>query len=166
MLKGFFFSSGNYLYLNRNRARDAARPHVGSISSRCSSNVNWRLLYNILECGLFVQLISREISQATSSLFFSTRDSILEPRDSILETRDSILETFEDRESSLESRGSRLEGLSTYFWAVLYIEAERLSLSVTNPEEMISLAGDWSQLVYLACRDSNLARFLNLKYFN
>ena len=48
----------------------------------------------------FVQFISREISQATSSLTFSTRNSILE-------TRDSILETIEDRVSSLEDRGSR-----------------------------------------------------------
>ena len=56
----------------------------------------------------FVQFISREINQATSSLTFSTRNSILE-------TRDSILETIEDRVSSLEARGSRLEGLSTYF---------------------------------------------------
>ena len=40
--------------------------------------------------------------------------------------------------------------------AILYNEAERLSLSVTNPNEMISLAGNWSQLVYLAWRDSNL----------
>ena len=60
----------------------------------------------------FVQFISRDISQATSSLTFSTRNSI---RDSILETRDSILETIEDRVSSLETRGSRLKGLSTYF---------------------------------------------------
>ena len=48
----------------------------------------------------FVQFISREISQATSSLTFSTRNSILETRDSILETRDSILGT-------IEARGSR-----------------------------------------------------------
>ena len=59
---------------------------------------------------------------ATSSLTFSTRNSILETRDSILETRDSILETRDSiletrnyRVSSLEARGSRLEGLSTYF---------------------------------------------------
>ena len=63
----------------------------------------------------FVQFISREISQATISLTFSTRNSILETRDSILETRDSILETIEDRVSSLEARGLKLEGLSTYF---------------------------------------------------
>ena len=48
----------------------------------------------------FVQFISREINQATSSLTFSTRNSILE-------TRDSRLETIEDRVSSLEARGSR-----------------------------------------------------------
>ena len=52
---------------------------------------------------------------ATSSLTFSTRNSILETRDSILETRDSILDTRNYRVSSLEARGSRLEGLSTYF---------------------------------------------------
>ena len=57
--------------------------------------------------GTSVQLFSREISQATSSLTFSTRNSILETLDSILETRDSILETIEDRVSSLEDRGSR-----------------------------------------------------------
>ena len=44
-------------------------------------------------CGPFVQLISREISQATSSLTFSTRDS--------------ILEIIEDRVSRREDRGSR-----------------------------------------------------------
>ena len=49
--------------------------------------------------GTSVQLFSREISQATSSLTFSTRNSILETLDSILETRDSILETIEDRGS-------------------------------------------------------------------
>ena len=48
-------------------------------------------------CSMFGQLISREISQAISSLTFSTRNSILETLDSILETRDSILETIEDR---------------------------------------------------------------------
>ena len=61
----------------------------------------------------FVQFISREISQATSSLTFSTRNSILETRDSILETRDSIPETIEDRVSSLEARGSRIEARGT-----------------------------------------------------
>ena len=54
----------------------------------------------------FVQFISREISQVTSSLTFSTHNSILETRDSILEPRDSILETIEDRGSSLEARGT------------------------------------------------------------
>ena len=47
---------------------------------------------------------------------------------------------------------------------ILYNEAERLSLSVTNPNEMISLAGNCSQLVYLAWRDSSLPRSLDLKY--
>ena len=61
----------------------------------------------------FVQFISREISQATSSLTFSTRNSILDTRDSRLDPRDSRLDTR-------NYRGSRLEGLSTYFWAVLY----------------------------------------------
>ena len=72
-------------------------------------------MYTYLVCGPFVQLISREISEAPSSLTFSTRDSILETRDSRLDPRDSILEIIEDRVSSLEARGSRLEGLSTYF---------------------------------------------------
>ena len=48
----------------------------------------------------FVLFISREISQATSSLTFSTRNSILE-------TRDSILSRIENRVSRLEDRGSR-----------------------------------------------------------
>ena len=39
-------------------------------------------------CGMFGQLISQEISQATSSLTFLTRNWILETLDSILETRD------------------------------------------------------------------------------
>ena len=47
----------------------------------------------------FVQFISREISQATSSLTFSTRNSILE-------TRSSRLETQNYRGSSLEARGT------------------------------------------------------------
>ena len=48
-------------------------------------------------CGPFVQLISREISQVTSSLTFSTRNSILETLDSILETRYSKLLRIESR---------------------------------------------------------------------
>ena len=67
-------------------------------------------MYSYLVCGLF----SREISQATSSLTFSTRNSILETRDSILETRDLILETIKGRVSSLEGRVSRLEGQLTF----------------------------------------------------
>ena len=54
----------------------------------------------------FVQFISREISQVTSSLTFSTLNSRLDTR--------------KYQGSSIKSRGSRLEGLSTYFWAVLY----------------------------------------------
>ena len=54
----------------------------------------------------FVQFISREINQATSSLTFSTRNSILETRDSRLETRYSKLSRIEDRVSSLEARGT------------------------------------------------------------
>ena len=54
----------------------------------------------------FVQFISREINQATSSLTFSTRNSILDPRDSRLDTRNY-------RGSSIESRGSRLEARGT-----------------------------------------------------
>ena len=57
-------------------------------------------MYTYLVCGPFVQLISREISQAPSSLTFSPRNC---------------------RGSSIEFRGSTLEGLSTYFWAVLYM---------------------------------------------
>ena len=55
----------------------------------------------------FVQFISREISQATSSLTFSTRNSILETRSSRLETRYSKLSRIEYRVSRLEDRGSR-----------------------------------------------------------
>ena len=47
----------------------------------------------------FVQFISREISQATSSLTFSTRNSILETRYSKL--------------SRIESRGSRIKAQGT-----------------------------------------------------
>ena len=45
----------------------------------------------------FVQFISREISQATGSLTFSTRNSILETRDSILDPRYSKLSRIEAR---------------------------------------------------------------------
>ena len=50
----------------------------------------------------FVQFISREISLATSSLSFSTRNSTLE-----IDPRDSRLDTRNYRVSSLESRGLR-----------------------------------------------------------
>ena len=48
-------------------------------------------------------------------------DKLIDFLDSQLETHYSILKTNEDRGSSLEAQGSRLKGLSTYFWAVLYI---------------------------------------------
>ena len=48
----------------------------------------------------------REISQATSSLYFLPRLSILETRESILKTRDLILESFESCELSLEDQGT------------------------------------------------------------
>ena len=54
----------------------------------------------------FVQFISREISQAKSSLTFSTRNSILETRSSRLDTRNY-------QGSSIESRGSRIEARGT-----------------------------------------------------
>ena len=50
-------------------------------------------MYTYLVCGPFVQLISREISQATSSLTFSTQYL--------------ILEIIEDRVSRLEDQGLR-----------------------------------------------------------
>ena len=53
-----------------------------------------------------VQFISREISQATSSLTFSTRNSILETRSSRLDTRNY-------RGSRIESRGSRIKARGT-----------------------------------------------------
>ena len=61
----------------------------------------------------FVQFISREINQATSSLTFSTRNSILETRDSILET--------------IESRGSRDCQLTFERYCILYGTLEHLS---------------------------------------
>ena len=61
----------------------------------------------------FVQFISREINQATSSLTFSTRNSILETRDSILDPRDSRLDPRNYRGSSIESRGSRIDARGT-----------------------------------------------------
>ena len=54
----------------------------------------------------FVQFISREISQATSSLTFPTRNSILETRSSRLETRYSKLSRIESRGSRIEARGT------------------------------------------------------------
>ena len=84
-------------------------------------------MYMYLVCGTFVQLKSREIDQMTSSLTFLTRNSILETQDSILKTRE-FMDTRKYPESSIESRGLkieaqrlRLKGLSTYFWAVLYL---------------------------------------------
>ena len=56
-------------------------------------------MYTYLVCGPFVQLISREISQAPSSLTFSTQDSRLDTRNY--------------RGSSIESRGSRIEAGGT-----------------------------------------------------
>ena len=61
----------------------------------------------------FVQFISREINQATSSLTFSTRNSRLETRSSRLETRYSKLSRIESRGSRIESRGSRIEARGT-----------------------------------------------------
>ena len=63
---------------------------------------------------------------ATSSLTFSTRNSILETRYSILETRYSTLETIEYRVSRLEDRGSRdcqltFERYCTKSWTYTYI---------------------------------------------
>ena len=52
--------------------------------------------------SLFVQFIPQEISQATSSFTFWTRNSILETRSSILETQ-----TIKDRVSRLQDWGSR-----------------------------------------------------------
>ena len=54
----------------------------------------------------FVQFISREISQATSSLTFATHNSILETRDSILETQYSKLSRIEYRVSRIEAQGT------------------------------------------------------------
>ena len=59
-------------------------------------------MYTYLVCGPFVQLISREISQATSSLTFLTRNSILKAQDSRLETQYSKLSRI-----SIKSQGSR-----------------------------------------------------------
>ena len=54
----------------------------------------------------FVQFISREISQAISSLTFSTRNSILETRSSRLETRYSKLSRIKYRVLRIEARGT------------------------------------------------------------
>ena len=62
----------------------------------------------------FVQFISREISQVTNSLTFSTRNSILE-------TRDSILETRYYRGSSLKARGSRDCQLTFERYCILHV---------------------------------------------
>ena len=70
-VEGFFFAREIFfttietnVYIC-NHEQDATRPH--------SIHVSWRLLYNIIECGLFDRLISGEISQTTSSLVFSTQ---------------------------------------------------------------------------------------------
>ena len=47
-------------------------------------------MYTYLVFGPFVQLISREISQATSSLTFSTRNLILDPWGSTIEARGTV----------------------------------------------------------------------------
>ena len=59
---------------------------------------------SVPECGLFDEFVSCEISQVTSSLYFSTWLLILETRESILKPRDLILESFEIQEPSLENQ--------------------------------------------------------------
>ena len=59
---------------------------------------------------------TRKILRVSQNSKLHPRNLVLEPRKSKLETRASILENFEDRESSFESR------LSTYIWAVLYLQ--------------------------------------------
>ena len=56
------------------------------------------------ECASLVQFISREISQAVSSLFFSTRTSKDPTRELRKSTQDLILKIFEDRVSSRVSQ--------------------------------------------------------------
>ena len=72
---------------------------VSRTIARKTDSLHVHVLF-FLVCGLFVQLISREISQAPSSLTFSTRDSILE-------TCYSKLSRIEYRVSRLEDQGSR-----------------------------------------------------------
>ena len=118
--------------------------------------------------SLFVQFISWEISQATSSLTFLTRKSILETRDSILETRDSRLDTWNYRGSSIESQGSRIEArgtvnlllsstvyplvpfswkkwkISCLFWKTNSLKS-LLRISATNKKAVLFGPGQWSQ---------------------
>ena len=93
----------------------------------------------------FVQFISREISQATSSLTFSTRNSILETRSSRLETRDSKL-------SSLESRGSRDCQLTFERYCIFVLAAEALAIAVRQDATIkgISLGGEETKLLQYA----------------
>ena len=67
----------------------------------------------------FVQFISREISQATSSLTFSTRNSIFGTRSSRLETPYSKL-------SRIESRGSRDCQLTFERYCISRLRCKRL----------------------------------------
>ena len=56
--------------------------------------------------SLFVQFISRDISQATNALTFATRNSILE-------TQSSRLDTQNYRGSGIKSQGSRIKARGT-----------------------------------------------------
>ena len=73
----------------------------------------------VKEWSLFEEFVSQEISEATSSLHFSTQNVGLKSQKSCLEATNLILQNFENQETSLESPGSRGKWLSAYFWAVL-----------------------------------------------
>ena len=67
-------------------------------SKDCKSHL---LQSAVTGCGLVDEFVPQEISQATSSLYFLTRLSMVETQESILVTQDSIRQSFENQELSL-----------------------------------------------------------------
>ena len=76
----------------------------GACKSHLLQSAAGTLWSSIPEYGLFDEFVSCEISQVTSSLYFSTWLLIRETWESILKPRDLILESFEIQERSLENQ--------------------------------------------------------------
>ena len=90
---------------------------VLTIESVARNLVNYKVSRTIarLVVCMYTYLVLRPVFSRDQS-----SDKLINFLDSQLDTRDSRLETWYSKLSRIEARGSRLEGLSTYFWAVLY----------------------------------------------